>query len=216
MVCDSWGPGRRRQLQRGGSRIGVAAGPLGRNSAAQHQRRREDLLHPQVMQPNGRAHHIYQRVYAAQFFQLQGLFRLAVDPDFGPPKRLQRPASGLLHAVWKGAGFHRFQQVQRGVPSGVVQRHAQECAPHLAAGFFCCLKAVAVYAKLCQFLAQDFQREASVDQRPKQHIAAGPADGLDVGYPARHGLRHPKRRRLAFASGVGLTIVKRGWARSRR
>ena len=65
--------------------------------------------------------------------------------------------------------------------SPVFERDFEVSATDFATGLFRGVEDVAGDGQLSKFVAQHFQRQARVNQRAEQHIAAGPADGLDVG-----------------------------------
>ena len=63
----------------------------------------------------------------------------------------------------------------------VFQVHLQVGAAHLATGLLSGVDGVARDGQPCKFASKNVQGKARINQRAQQHIAAGPADRLDVG-----------------------------------
>ena len=169
------------QFQRGRRGVGVTARSTRRRGFAQYQRRGVHFLHAQLAQAEAEPHDVNQRVHAAQLFQFQRLFRLAVNPRLSFPQRAQHQLGLLPHRGVESAVFYGSEQGGGGMAGAVFQPDLEVGAADFAAGFLRGVYGVAADGELGQLAAQHFQREASVDQRAQQHIAAGSANGLNIG-----------------------------------
>ena len=90
-----------------------------RRRLAQHQWRSVHFIHAQLPQSYTEPDNVNQRVHAAQLFQLQRLFRLAVYSGFGFPQSSQDFAGLLLHRRVEGAGLDCAEQHGGRVASAV-------------------------------------------------------------------------------------------------
>ena len=107
-----------------------------------------------------------------------------MDPAFRLPEGVEDLRCLAFDRLRQGTGGDQIQLAARRqaiLAAGIIQSHRQLDAADFAAGIGCGGKLIAADVQPGQFRLQRSQGQAQIQQCPQKHIAAGPANGLNVG-----------------------------------
>ena len=155
------------------------------------------------------AHHVNQCVGRAQLMQVDLVGIVPVYPGLGGKEGVERGGGAFAGVGGQcGCPCHGVQHLPRAVARRRRHVHQGARAPYLAAHLGGHRDFDARDAEGINGLFHGVQGQASVQQRAEEHIAAGAADGLDVG--GFHG-----RRAVSTIRSTSLRLPERRPFRSR-